>query len=424
MASTRAPRIGIGACLCALLAGCSNSEGLPGVNAVPPVAAGESCSIVEAGAPLSAAQRAEMIRVRSKVFGVEAVDPLTGALPNNRLIVSWIAVTTYAVSLNGNMILFDAFIGDASGYVPLNDCELTDLRPKAVFVGHGHNDHARLLATVANRNRGVAVYASEEVCTDLALALNGTAEVQCTPVLAAGAPLGAQGNYSEVLPGTNLAVVRLTHSAATAPQNPGDPSVIIPVPVYPKPADAGPCFGSQEADLPPNGLTCPPLNSPNSVPPSFTQDGTIAVLYQFQLQNDLNLTWFNSFGPTDTGDDILGALNALPQTDIQLGSILGLNGAFNGFLDVRIGTEALRSRLLVPGHHDYLPRVRGLTFEAAYFEETAKTPEASRPGIIFMSDPEHYLAPARLNWRTDDPLWSATDPIEGLPQSSPQVPAN
>jgi len=373
--------------------------------------------IADAGAALTEAQKAEMIRVRQKAFGLAEVDPVTGALPPNKIIFSWVAVTTYAASLNGHVVLFDAFIGDASGYVPLNDCELTDLRAKSVFVGHGHNDHARLLATVANRNRGVSIYASEEVCIDLSLAMMGIAETNCAAVLPAGAPLGAKAQYSAVLPDIDLAVVRLTHSESTEPQNLTDPSIILPVPVYLKPADAGPCFGAQEGNYPQNGITCPPLVSPNSVPYSFTQDGSAAVLYQFQMPNDLNVTWFNSIGPIDAEGDIQKALNELPQTDIQLGSILGLNGITNGFLDVRLGTEALRSRLSVPGHHDFLPKIRGKTFELSYFQETAKTPGEIRPGIIFMSDPEHYLAPERLTWRSDDPIWQQSSPIECLPPS-------
>ena len=404
------------------LTACGNSQA-PVTPVDPGPASAASCTVAEVGAELDALPKAEMIRVRQKFFGTAAVDPDTGALPADRVIASWVAVTTYAVSLNGHVVLFDAFIGDASGYVPTDDCELTDLRPEAVFVGHGHNDHARLLATVANRNRGVPVYSSEEVCIDLELALSGVTAANCTAVLPAAAPLGSSARFPGTLPGIDLEVVRLTHSAATEPQNPGDPSVIVPVPVYAKPADAGPCFGSQEGDYPPNRLTCPPLESPDSLPYSYTQDGLVSVLFQFQMPNDLNLTWFNSFGPTDTGDDILTALEALPQTDIQLGSILGLNGTFNGFLDVRVGTEALRSRLVVPGHHDYLPRVRGLTFEAAYAEETDRTPAASRPGIVFMSDPEHYLVPERLSWSSDDPAWQQTTPLPGLPSGSSALPA-
>ncbi len=410
------------AALCLAVVACQNEPTTDSPDGIRDMASiqGQPCTIAEADAPLTPGQHAEMVRVRQKVFGTELVDPSTGALPVDKVVFSWVAVTTYAASLNGNVVLFDAFIGDSSGYVPLNDCELTDLRAEAVFMGHGHNDHARLLATVANRNRGVNIYASEEVCIDLALALNGINEPHCTAVIAAGAPLGAQAKITEVFPDIDLAVLRLTHSAATQPQNPADPSIILPVPIYPKPVDAGPCFGAQEGNYPQNGVTCPPLESPHSVAFSYTQDGSIALLYQFQMANDLNITWFNSIGPAVDEDPVLQAMSLLPQTDIQFGAILGLNGVGNGFLDVRKGTEALRSRLSIPGHHDFLPKVRAKTFELAYFQENDKTPESMRPGIIYMSDPEHYLAPERLTWDSNDPLWAESTPIGGLPLSIPR----
>lgn len=132
----------------------------------------------------------------------------------------------------------------------------------------------------------------------------------------------------------------------------------MPVAIYPKPLNAAPCFGAQEADTPPDGIT-----------------------------------------------------------DIQFGSIMGLNGISNGFLDVRIGTVALRSRLTIPGHHDYLPRVRAKTFEPAFFEEMAKIPEATRPGILYVTDPDDYVSPELFTWNTNDPKWAETSPLPGRPQS-------
>jgi hypothetical protein len=41
------------------------------------------------------------ISARSKIFGLEHVSPLTGELPNDKVIFSWLSNSTFAASIEG-----------------------------------------------------------------------------------------------------------------------------------------------------------------------------------------------------------------------------------------------------------------------------------------------------------------------------------
>src|SRR6267378_1317217 len=52
---------------------------------------------------------AELIAARQKFFGVENVDAVTGAVAKDKVILSWLTNTTYAVSVRGRIVLLDTF---------------------------------------------------------------------------------------------------------------------------------------------------------------------------------------------------------------------------------------------------------------------------------------------------------------------------
>jgi glyoxylase-like metal-dependent hydrolase (beta-lactamase superfamily II) len=57
-----------------------------------------------------------------------------------------------AIAIQGRVILMDTFIAD-----------VIDLHAEAIFIGHGHGDHADNAAFIAARS-GARLFASEETC--------------------------------------------------------------------------------------------------------------------------------------------------------------------------------------------------------------------------------------------------------------------
>src|SRR3954471_22142677 len=87
------------------------------------------------------------IAARTHFFGAENVDPATGAVRDDRVILSWFGISSLAVAIKGHVVLLDAYINNANSstptsgsdrYVDTSYHELADLRPEALFVGHDH----------------------------------------------------------------------------------------------------------------------------------------------------------------------------------------------------------------------------------------------------------------------------------------------
>src|SRR5438309_11779007 len=122
----------------------------------------------EAGEKAAAAT----IAARQKFFGVENVNPGTGDLRRDRVIFSWITNAGYAASFRGRIVLLDTYInrfevppgsGPDLRRTPFGAQDLVDLHPEAIFLGHGHGDHADNAAYVSKWT-GATIYASAETC--------------------------------------------------------------------------------------------------------------------------------------------------------------------------------------------------------------------------------------------------------------------
>ena len=88
---------------------------------------------------------AKAVAARSKVFGPEHVDQRTGGVDRDLVIFSWITNASFAASVQGRVILLDTFVTRAEtkpGRTPFVIDDLVDLHPDALFIGHGHFDHA------------------------------------------------------------------------------------------------------------------------------------------------------------------------------------------------------------------------------------------------------------------------------------------
>src|SRR5947208_14343278 len=107
---------------------------------------------------------------RQKFFGIENVDE-RGRVDKDKVIFSWATNTTYAVSVQGRIILLDSYINRPElptapldkRRTPILPQDFVAARPEAIFLGHGHGDHADNAAYVAKWT-GATIYASPETC--------------------------------------------------------------------------------------------------------------------------------------------------------------------------------------------------------------------------------------------------------------------
>src|SRR6267143_5661439 len=111
-----------------------------------------------------------LVKARQKFFGIENVDE-KGRIDRDKVIFSWATNTTYVVSVLGRVILLDSYINRpelptaplGKRRTPILPQDFVDVRPEAIFLGHGHGDHADNAAFVAKWT-GATIYASPETC--------------------------------------------------------------------------------------------------------------------------------------------------------------------------------------------------------------------------------------------------------------------
>lgn len=337
--------------------------------APPPLAA------VQAGSP-------RCVAARTRFFGADVVDQVTGAVRTDRVVLSWVGCTTYAVAIGGAVLLLDAWVPSltSSGHVPATAQDLADLRPEAIFIGHGHFDHAADAGPIAAAT-GATVYGTAEHCATVRAQVPGG----WFPTVGLGdarTPIGRREDRT-VGP-VRLTAVRHLHSART----PTDPATASPR-FFPRP-ELGPI------------LRHPPSLSDlrRTLPRLLDREGGV-LLYQFRVPG-FALTWHDSSGPLcEAAPQVLDVLAQLPPTDVHIGAVQGYNQISNGLRDPRTYIEALSPTVFVPTHHDnWLP---GLTASAATYDRplTAEIDRLSgplRPQVRSLHDPQDYLAPHRLTF--------------------------
>ena len=328
----------------------------------------------------SAAADPAMVAARQKFFGIDNVDATTGAVKKDKVIASWATNTTYVTSLLGRVVLLDSYITKPElptapidqRYTPILPQDLIDVRPEAIFLGHGHGDHADNAAYIAKWTNAT-IYASPETCDVMQLDVarmaadpnpqNGGVPVvpNANPVNCVGVvPRGSRpGQYDE---GANAGLMK---SSATKISTPLDPLVCVlafkfihsgTAPVDPSFPHAT-LFDLADPRYPGRVITTPtpavtyPAMYPNLTP--FTPPttgavagqldtrttgfggtaGSIEIFYQFVLRGGYNfsLFWANSAGPAregigaDPGLVTLAQYNdpAFPQASKDLARAIG-----------------------------------------------------------------------------------------------------
>ena len=96
-----------------------------------------------------AAPPGDIVKARQKFFGVENVDE-NGNVKGDKVIASWATNTTYVVSIQGRVVLLDSYINRPElpttpidhRRSPVLPQDFVDVRPEAIFLGHGHGDQS------------------------------------------------------------------------------------------------------------------------------------------------------------------------------------------------------------------------------------------------------------------------------------------
>ncbi|WP_067711159.1 MBL fold metallo-hydrolase [Nocardia yamanashiensis] len=338
--------------------------------------------------PIAAPTLAETIAARRRFFGDAAVDPETGAVRADQVLMAWFGCASFAIAMDGVVFLCDAWVprGVTSGYVPTTPAEVAALRPAAIFIGHGHFDHAADAGPIAQAT-GAVVHGTAEHCATVRGQVRGTAEFACKELGSADSTPGDRYDF-ELAPGLSVTAIRHIHSAPT-------------------PRATGP-------DASPRVMPTPCLCDIRTHPPTLADAGHLArnisapeggvLLYQFRTES-FTLTWHDSSGPlVDKAPQVLDVLRSLPGSDVQIGAIQGFNQFRNGLRDPRTYIEALRPKVFVPNHHDnWFPlfTARGAALRTPLHDELARIPEADRPEVRMLLDPSDYLASGRLAFGID-----------------------
>ena len=323
-----------------------------------------------------------MLAARQRHFGLSNVDEDTGEVNPRKIILSWFGVSGFAMAFRGTVVLLDAWVprGMISGYVPTSPGELARLRPEAIFIGHGHFDHAGDAAEIAAAC-GAVVVGTEQQCEQIQGQARHGQNVRTRPV---GDAADAPGTRNDVnIAGIDLSVMAHIHSAPKRPdrEDPAKPLVTLPG------ARSLIRFRPSMKDV---RHLCSHLRDPAG--------GTL--LYQFR-GGDTSITWHDSSGPIpENAPELADDLRTLPDTTVEIGAVQGFNQYANGLRDPRLYMEALRPRVFVPTHHDnWLPTIttRGSAYRRPLTREIENLgPDA--PRLRFLSDPEDYVKPERLTF--------------------------
>src|SRR5215813_12255955 len=178
------------------------------------------------------------VAARQKIFGLTNVDPNSGKVRNDKVIFSWITNASFAASIKGRVVLLDTFVTRLeveAGRTPLVIQDLVDLRPDALFIGHGHFDHADNAAYISKLT-GATIYASPETCDnmqlDAARIFGAGTRVNCVSITSRGSIPGSEiVTIRQHEPVATIKAFKHLHSTNTVPQDPSFPPVVIHQPV-------------------------------------------------------------------------------------------------------------------------------------------------------------------------------------------------
>ncbi|MGJ8670129.1 MAG: MBL fold metallo-hydrolase [Oceanococcus sp.] len=381
-----------------------NSASSPDVF-ISPSTAGKNSGDVEASAwiPLPAARpvAAEVQALRDDILGVDATDPSTVKL-------WWYGVSSYVAAIGGHLVLLDAWesVGVHADTVPIGREELAALQPEAIFIGHGHFDHAADTGYIAGRS-GAAVIAGQTVCDlarERAASSEGLMDFPCLILGGVQDPLPGVVQKVKVfadLP--EIHVLQHIHSAA-------DPMDVL--------------SGEMPVVFVPDLVTY--ISNLNTDPEeiasalqSLSDDGGFGDpdggTWAYHFRNgDFSLLWHDSAGPIADGNDyaaeIQTALDSFPGcVDVEAGAIVGFGMVSSGLRDSRLYVQHAHPQLFLPGHHDAWAPVIGPGSAALEEQWKAELENLENPPEMdYLRDPDDYMRVR--SYHIDDPRWKVPMP--------------
>ena len=307
---------------------------------------------------------------------------------DDRVILSWFGVASYAASFNGHVVLVDAWVprGSHSGYVPTDPREVAQLDPEYIFVGHGDFDHVADAAEIVAIS-GAAIVGTRAHCDSIEEQLGE--KVKCVAVPEAP---GFAEELRDLIPGVEVSAVAHIHSSFESPEF----------------ADG-------------NRLPCPPIWNPGDTaqnPPTPEDFAHLIrhlpdprggnVLYQFRV-DELAITWHDTVGKLrEDAPEVIEKLRKLPPTDVHLAAILAFGQATNCLRSLGMYVRALDPDIFTPTHHDnftYLIGANAKDLEPYVRDEIGRLPKRARPRIRYTYDPHAYLKPKLFTFDPSAPRW-------------------
>ncbi|WP_157792017.1 MBL fold metallo-hydrolase [Pseudorhodobacter sp. MZDSW-24AT] len=401
--------------------------------------------------PAAAIELEDMIAARQHVFGAEHVNPQTGALPNDKVIFSWLSAASFAASVQGRVVMFDTFVSRLEverGRTPLTIMDITNIKPDAITVSHGHGDHADNAVFIAAHS-GAPIYATEELCGSLVnldwermrndpriqnnptYAFPAEAAISCVPVTSTGSTPGTEIlNIPLLEPDACVIGFRHLHSVAVPP-DPEFPPTPVEIIVDPR-----------DAQFFPEGTPLWPRQAPPDYEPvddrqfdsrttAGAPGGAESLFFSVILRGGSNFSFVYQNtagalkegkgrdwdGTPEDGQRIIAVLEALGPTDVQLGTAATGNFANNGLRDLIEYQAALKPKIYIPNHITTGTSAKegsSLSVYAGYVNQMdlMNVPMEDRPRLHWLIDPVDYLKP--IVYDVNNPNWSAPEKQEML----------
>jgi hypothetical protein len=396
---------------------------------------------------------------RQKFFGLENVNPQTGAVRDDQVIISWTSNASFAASIKGHVVLLDTFatrLEVTPGRTPFVIQDLVNLNPEVIFIGHGHFDHADNAAYIAQQT-GAPIFATPETCDNMALDatrnfnshFTSVPTVTCQPVTTRGSIPGSEiVPINALSPDVNITAFKHLHSTNTGVTDP----TAVPI-ANPDPAAGNiACLPTRDGNTVPCNLMDPrdPSLFPAGTLLSTVMDittnrsgpgGPISLFYVFTVNGGgepFRFVWHNSTGdiidscalpnnnpatglPFEPGQDVNGCfpgvmvhrqtvganlaaiMDGLGRVDLQIGAVVSLGFNQNGERDIVSYISHVRPRYFIPNHMTTVGVESSSLEWKVGFEEAVTAfglPPSALPKVLWIVDPNDYLRPIRFDLNT------------------------
>jgi len=366
-----------------LLTACGNSENDVSPHAPAPSSHDGSASNWQP-LPANVAISPDTQLARQRILGIDKLDA-------GQVKLWWYGVSSFIMAAGGHLFLLDAWeiVGVHKGYVPITRDDLVALKPEAIFIGHGHFDHAADAGYIASRT-GAALIAGDSVCDQARTDAANNADAVDFRCLRLGLdgdnPAGTVFSTRVFANMADVQIIKHTHSAADPASltTGGMPLVYTP--------EILPFLTNLNTDP---SETLKFLQSlPNDGGVGQPEGGTWA--YHFRVGN-FSLLWNDSSGSMPendpTADAVRAALANLPGcVDVHLGAIVGFGMVTSAYRDALAYVAAAKPKLFMPNHHDaWAPVIGGgaSAYETQWTQALMSLPNTPRQD--YLRDPDDYL---------------------------------